>query len=270
MSIAFTAPEAIGIACLAILLGIASAMDDARSLPVATRLALHVMAATIAVAVVGPPVSHGAAGGLVVAGAAVLAIAWTTNLFNFMDGADGMAGGMATIGFACLAFAAHRAGAQDLATMAAAVSAASLAFLVFNFPPAKVFMGDAGSIPLGFLAGTLGWQGTAVGAWPAWFPLLAFSPFVVDATVTLARRLVAGEPVWRAHRSHYYQRLVLGGWSHRRLAFAQWALMAAAGASAIAALRQSAALQSAILVAWLLAYVAIAVAIDRRHPRSAG
>ncbi len=263
VTVAFASAEAGWIAGLAMVVAIVSAIDDARSLPVATRLAAHLVAAVLAVAVVGPP-----AGGLGVAIGAALAIAWMANLYNFMDGADGLAGGMAAIGFATFALAAHRAGAPDVALFAGALAAAALAFLVFNFPPASLFMGDAGSVPLGFLAGVLGWQGVARGLWPAWFPVLVFSPFIVDATLTLVRRLLAREAVWKAHRSHYYQRLVLGGWSHRRLAFAQWAVMAAAGASALAASGGSATHQSAILAAWVLAYGAICLAIDRRYPRS--
>jgi UDP-GlcNAc:undecaprenyl-phosphate GlcNAc-1-phosphate transferase len=267
---AFAGPEGRIIAAVVVVLALVSAADDADSLPVATRLAVHLGAATMAVATIGPPAWNDGTGGLLVAFAAVLAITWMANLYNFMDGSDGLAGGMATIGFAVLAVAAHRAGATDLAAAAGAVSAASLAFLAFNFPPARVFMGDAGSVPLGFLAAVLGWQGVVRDTWPAWFPVLAFSPFIVDATVTLLRRLVAGEQVWKAHRSHYYQRLILGGWSHRRLALAAWSLMAAAGASALVAREGTAMLRSGIIFSWLLAYVAIIVAIDRRHPRRPG
>jgi UDP-GlcNAc:undecaprenyl-phosphate GlcNAc-1-phosphate transferase len=267
---AFASPEGRWIAGAAALLAAVSAMDDARSLPVAVRLVTHIGAAAIAVAVVGPPAGLGTAGGLAAAGAAVVAIAWMTNLFNFMDGADGLAGGMAAIGFAALAVAAHAARAPDLAMVAASLGVASVAFLAFNFPPARVFLGDAGSVPLGFLAGAIGWQGVAREAWPAWFPLLVFSPFIVDATVTLARRLLAGEPVWRAHRSHYYQRLVLGGWSHGRLALAAWSLMACAGASALAVLGGPPMLQCGTIAAWMLAYGAIALVVDRRHPRNRG
>lgn len=252
---------------VAIVLAIVSALDDAQSLPVATRLGAHVCAAVLALAIVGPPAQHaGAAGGVVLA-AAVLAIAWMSNLYNFMDGADGLAGAMAVTGFLALAVAAQSGGADALAALCAAVSAASLAFLAFNLPPARVFLGDAGSVPLGFLAGVVGWKGIVDGIWPAWFPGLVFSPFIVDATLTLLRRLAAGEAVWKAHRGHYYQRLVLGGWSHRSLAAAQWVLMAAAAASAIAAREQSPMLQRGILVAWVLVYGAIAIAIDKWHPR---
>jgi len=258
-----SAPMLVGVA---LLLAAISALDDAASLPVATRLGAHLGAAALALAIVGPPPS-GLPGGALAAVALALAIAWMANLYNFMDGADGLAGGMAAIGFGALALAAHRAGAGDIALAAAAIAAASLAFLLLNFPPARVFLGDAGSVPLGFLAGALGWEGAVRGAWPAWFALLVFSPFIVDATLTLARRVLAREPVWKAHRSHYYQRLVLSGWSHRRLALAQWALMAAAAASALVAREATVMLQRGILAAWVLAYAAIAVAIDRRHPR---
>ena len=245
------------------MVAVVSAFDDAESLPVASRLGTHLVAAALAVIVAGPP-----AGGIAMALVAILGIAWIANLYNFMDGADGLAGGMTVIGFATFAIAAAQAGDPGVALLAGALSAAALAFLAFNFPPASLFMGDAGSVPLGFLAGAVGWHGVARGLWPAWFPVLVFSPFVVDATVTLVRRLLAREPVWKAHRSHYYQRLILGGWSHRRLALVQWVVMAAAGTSALAALGESAARQSAILAAWVLAYGAIGFAIDRRHPRS--
>lgn len=267
VALAFAAPEGRVVAGVAVILALVSAADDAESLPVATRLAVHLGAATFAVATIGPPAWSAGAGALLAAFAAVLAITWMANLFNFMDGSDGLSGGMAAIGFAALAVAAHRANASDLAAAAAAVSAASLAFLAFNFPPARVFMGDAGSVPLGFLAGTLGWQGVAREVWPAWLPVLVFSPFIVDATVTLLRRLAAGEKIWKAHRSHCYQRLILGGWSHRRLALTAWSLMVAAGASALVARDRTGMMQGGILLAWVLVYLAIIVAIDHRHPR---
>ena len=257
----------VSLAAVALALAAVSAADDAESLPVATRLGAHLCAAMVAVAIIGPFAQLSLCGSVGAAFAALLAITWMANLFNFMDGSDGLAGGMAAIGFSALALAAHRGGAQAMVTMCAAIAAANLAFLVFNFPPAKVFMGDAGSVPLGFLAGILGWQGTVEGAWPAWFPVLVFSPFIVDATVTLARRFAAGEPVWKAHRSHYYQRLVLGGWSHRRLALAQWMLMAAVAASAIVAREETGMLQRAILLGWVLAYGVMAIVIDKRYPR---
>ena len=138
---------------------------------------------------------------------------WITNLYNFMDGADGLAGGMASDRLrhlrASAAWLARRG--RACASLCAALAAASAAFLAHNFHPARIFLGDVGSIPLGFLAGALGVLGWREDVWPLWFPVLVFGPFIADATVTLVRRLLRGEQVWRAHREHYYQRMVLHG-----------------------------------------------------------
>jgi UDP-N-acetylmuramyl pentapeptide phosphotransferase/UDP-N-acetylglucosamine-1-phosphate transferase len=201
-----------------------SLLDDARGLPMVARLLAHFVAAVACLLALGLT-------GWTLVGA-TLAVVWMTNLYNFMDGADGLAGGMAAIGFGALALAAWLGDAPGLAAFCGAIAAAALAFLRFNFPPARVFMGDAGSIPLGFMAATLGIAGTMQHVWPLLFPLLVFSPFIVDASVTLIRRALRGEKVWRAHRSHYYQRVVLLGASHRQLALAAYALMLAAAALA--------------------------------------
>ena len=252
------------IAACAAFLAVVSFIDDMRSLPVAVRLPAHFAAALVAVLAFASPAAGAPHWGWAGYALAVLAIAWMTNLFNFMDGSDGLAGGMATIGFAALAIAAAQSGYTPLALASLATSSAAAGFLLYNFPPARVFLGDAGSIPLGFLAGAFGTWGAVLGAWPAWFPLLVFSPFIVDASVTLLRRLLSGESIWRAHRAHYYQRLVLAGWSRRRLALAAYALMAAAGASALAALGQDAEVQCAIILAWGAIYVSLLFAIGRR------
>ena len=236
-----------------------SVLDDVRGLPVWLRFLAHFVAAAGCFFVLG------LAGWALVA--ATLATVWMTNLYNFMDGADGLAGGMAAIGFGALALAAWLAGATGLAAFCAAIAAAALAFLRFNFPPARLFMGDAGSIPLGFLAAALGILGTRQGVWPWAFPLLVFSPFVVDASVTLARRAWRGEKVWRAHRSHYYQRAVLLGATHRQLALAAYALMGAMAALAftLRILPQHAAW---VLILSAAPYLLIFLAIDRRWHRS--
>jgi len=205
-----------------------SVLDDVRGLPVALRFLAHLVAAVACL------LALGLSGWALLAG--TLAVVWMTNLYNFMDGSDGLAGGMAAIGFGGMALAAWLGDALGLAALCAAIAAAALAFLRFNFPPARVFMGDAGSIPLGFMAATLGIVGAMQHVWPWLFPLLMFSPFIVDASVTLIRRALRGEKVWRAHRSHYYQRVLLLGASHRQLALAAYALMLGAAALAIALL----------------------------------
>lgn len=262
-------PEIRAMAVAAALLAAVSAVDDVRSLPVWVRLPCHFAAAALAVWISWPSAGPGngtfVAFGMAAIG--LLAIAWMTNVFNFMDGADGLAGGMALIGFGALGYASLLAGNPAIAYSCLALSAAAAGFLAFNFPPARVFMGDAGSVPLGFLAGAFGWLGFTLGLWPWWFPALVFSPFVIDATVTLARRAAGREPILQAHRTHYYQRLVLGGWSHRRLAVAAWVLMAAVAASAIGALGQRAEVQGAIISFWAIAYGVLLLSIDRHFPR---
>jgi UDP-GlcNAc:undecaprenyl-phosphate/decaprenyl-phosphate GlcNAc-1-phosphate transferase len=244
-----------------------SLIDDLKSLPVIVRLPCHLAAAALVVVVAWPGASAADPAAIAVAALGCLAIAWMANLFNFMDGADGLAGSMALIGFGTYALAALRGGDASIAYASLALSASAAGFLVFNFPPARVFMGDAGSVPAGFLAGALGWLGAVRGLWPGWFPVLVFSPFIVDATVTLARRLANGEPFLKAHRTHYYQRLVLAGWTHRRLAAAALALMGLVAASAIAALEQRAAVQGAIIFVWAVAYALLLAWIDRTRPR---
>lgn len=255
-------PVAAILAC-AFALMLVSLADDVRSLPIQVRLPAHAMAAAIAILAIASPHANQAGLGWIEAILGILALVWMTNLFNFMDGADGLAGGMAAIGFGAFAIASAAAGAMPLAIASAAIASASVGFLFQNFPPARVFMGDAGSIPLGFLAGALGVHGVMLGAWPWWFPVLVFSPFIVDATVTLLRRLARGQRIWIAHRTHVYQRLVLSGWSRTRLALAGYALMAAAAACALAGRGQGEMVQCGIIFSWLAAYALLLFAVFR-------
>lgn len=91
------------------------------------------------------------------------------------------------------------------------IAAAFAGFLIFNFPPARIFMGDTGSSTLGLLAATLSLWGARDGVFPVWIAVLVFSPFIVDATVTLFWRLLRHEKIWQAHKAHYYQQLVQTG-----------------------------------------------------------
>ena len=243
---------------LALLLMLLSLLDDWKGLSPRVRLLAHLAAALTLVLAIGEQ------GGWLQTILLVMATAWMTNLYNFMDGADGLAGGMAVFGFGAYAVASWLAGGTDLALASLAVVGAATAFLLFNFPPARVFMGDAGSIPLGFLAAALGISGWREQIWPLWFPAVVFSPFVLDASVTLARRVLRGEQVWRAHRSHYYQRQVLMGWSHRRLALSAYALMAAAAAAALCALLVPPAARASIIVVLALVYLALGLRVDLR------
>jgi UDP-N-acetylmuramyl pentapeptide phosphotransferase/UDP-N-acetylglucosamine-1-phosphate transferase len=242
---------------LAAALAALSFLDDRSHLPIAVRFGAHGAAAAAFVLVALPDVPLAAAPAL------ILAIMWMTNLYNFMDGSDGLAGGMALFGFGTYAIGAWLGGDIVLALACATLAACGAAFLAFNFHPARVFMGDAGSVPYGFLAGAIGLAGWDAGLWPLWFPVLAFAPFVVDASVTLARRVLRGEKFWRPHRSHYYQRLVQLGWGHRRTALAEYTLMAACGLAALAAAHAAPAYQAVALAGAALVYLVLAAAIDR-------
>jgi UDP-N-acetylmuramyl pentapeptide phosphotransferase/UDP-N-acetylglucosamine-1-phosphate transferase len=240
-------------------------VDDVRGLSVAVRVGAQLAAAVAFVLFTGPyPLA------LLLAPMLVVGIVWSTNLYNFMDGANGMAGGMAVFGFGTYTIAATMAGANDLAIVSAIVTGAAAGFLVWNFDLARIFLGDAGSIPLGFLAAAIGVLGWSRGLWPFWLPLLAFSPFVVDACVTLIYRARRGEKLSQAHKSHYYQRLVRMGWSHRRLALAEYAAMAAAGTTALLMRNAGPLLVALLLGVWTLVYGALAIAIDRRWCAAGG
>ena len=252
-----------GIAGLSLVLLIVSVFDDVKPLSAVLRLLVHTGAALLMVLLwvnafgLQPTRTSTALRWLMAPGGVlviVFAIVWMTNLYNFMDGADGLAGGMSAVGFGTLAtaLALQVTEVGSLGLLAVTLSGASLGFLLFNFPPAKVFMGDAGAIPLGFLAAALGIHGNMLGYWPWWFAALVFSPFIVDASVTLLRRTLQGHKPWIAHRNHYYQRLILAGWSHRKTTAVYYVLMLACAVSALSAARSPNA--DAILMTWVIIY----------------
>ena len=196
--------------------------------------------------------------------ALAVTLAWAANLYNFMDGSDGLAASMAVCGFGALAGgAALGAGPGGwLAPAAAAIAGGAIALLAFNAPPARLFMGDVGSVPLGFAAAALGALGVALGRWPPWFPLLVFLPFVADATVTLARRTLAGERVYEAHRGHYYQRLWQMGAGHRGTLAVYAALAAATASTALGILAWFPRYGPLALAAWIAIIAAGFAGID--------
>ncbi len=191
------------------------------------------------------------------------ALGWMTNLYNFMDGADGLAGGMALFGFGVYGFLAWVAGDVGLAAFSVSIAAAATGFLAHNFPPSRLFMGDTGSVPLGFLSAALGVLGWQRGLWSWTLPVLVFSPFIVDASVTLLRRALHKESIWRAHRGHYYQRLVRMGWSHRRLALGEYTLMSGTALSGVMIVLEPD-WQISIFAIWILIYLFIMLTIDKQ------
>jgi Fuc2NAc and GlcNAc transferase len=137
-------------------------------------------------------------------------LVWVLNLFNFMDGIDGIAGSEGVFISSAAAFLLWVSGADDggASVVFAALSASVLGFLVWNWPPAKIFMGDVGSGFLGCILGVMAYASMSEVSFWSW--LILFGVFVVDATVTLVRRILRGDRWYEAHRSHAYQ------WASRR------------------------------------------------------
>lgn len=244
-----------------IALFIVSMLDDMYGLPVRQRFSVQLVAAVILVG--GSGLFSGQ--GIVVSLAVVMLTVWMTNLYNFMDGSDGLAGGMALFGFGMFALGAWMNHNETLAVMNLAIAAAALGFLYFNFPPARLFMGDAGSIPLGFLVAAMGLLGWQQGTWGIWFPVLVFSPFIVDASVTLAKRTLRGVKITEAHREHYYQRAIQMGWSHRNMALLEYALMLGSGFTAVATLNRM--FPWGALLVWAAIYTALMLPLDAAWQR---
>ena len=264
MAVVFIGSQLWLVMLLSLLLAALSFYDDLYRLGNRARLAAHVLAASLIVWYFLSPM-HPIE--LILLG---LAVVWVTNLYNFMDGADGVAGGMAVIGFGAYAIAAALAEHFALAALSTAIAAASLAFLLHNFHPARIFLGDVGSIPLGFLAAALGLVGWRLDAWPLWFPLLVFGPFNADATVTLLKRLIRHEKVWRPHRDHYYQRIVRMGLGHRAAALIGYVVMVFCAAMALLGRGQAPALQGTAFVVASAALGGLALWVDMRWARFAG
>lgn len=235
-----------------------SLLDDLYNLPVKLRLSVHLIAASLMVWGMDLFAQQGVA----IALAILLFTVWMINLYNFMDGSDGLAGGMAMFGFGMYGIAALLAKNTPLSLLNFCITAAAASFLFFNFHRAKIFMGDSGSIPLGFLAAVMGVWGWLQGNWAAWFPILVFSPFIVDASITLARRTLRGDKITEAHREHYYQRLIQLGWSHRSVAILEYILMLSAGVSALCVINNP--FPWLLFAAWGMVYAIMMTILDMR------
>ncbi len=249
--------------CAFLTIGLVSLYDDWRGVRASWRLLVQFAAAVLILA--SRDWFYGAPVWCTVAG--VMFLVWSVNLYNFMDGMDGFAAGMSVAGFSALALAAWIGGEHMMATGPALVASACLGFLLVNFPPARIFMGDLGSTVLGALAGIALLAFHANGVLPVWLGILIFSPFVVDATVTLIRRVLRGERFWEAHRQHYYQRLVQRGWGHRKTVLVEYVLMALTASSAVIANGLPLRWQWAIIGVWVLIYAVLMYAIDRTEPK---
>lgn len=261
-TVAIDARETWSILALAVLICTISLLDDIYTLPVGPRFATHLVASAALLFLYSiTPIA--------LLALIFVAIVWMTNLYNFMDGLDGLSGGMTFIGFGTFAVVANQAGEFSIALLALTMAGAAVGFLIFNIPPARVFMGDAGAVTLGFLAAALGYLGALRSAWPGWFPILVFSPFIFDATWTVFLRLLSREKVWRAHRSHCYQRLARSKFGHTRTLLGWYVTMIVACATAYFFRNSDRNVIAILLLGWLAVYTACGLWINRTCPLDA-
>lgn len=148
---------------------------------------------------------------------AAFAIVWLTNLYNFMDGSDGLASAQALCAAGAAGFFLYLSGALGLSLAAFTLAAASAGFLIWNWPPARIFMGDVGSGMLGFSFAVLALGAEKSGTLPLVIWPLLLAVFILDTSYTLAARILQGEQWYAAHRTHTYQRLIQARYSHRQV-----------------------------------------------------
>ncbi len=189
--------------------------DDHRDVPARLRLLVHFVAIAWAVSLLGDGLVLPWPWGESITGwpvqlLAVVAMVWFLNLFNFMDGIDGIAASEALFVASAGAGLAALSGQGGIALACVALAGAAFGFLVWNWPPAKIFMGDVGSGFLGATLAVLGYAAAIADAAMLWPWIILVAVFVTDATITLGRRFLRGERWYAAHRSHAYQ------WASRR------------------------------------------------------
>jgi UDP-N-acetylmuramyl pentapeptide phosphotransferase/UDP-N-acetylglucosamine-1-phosphate transferase len=256
IAIGAAAPSLLAVVGGAAILAAVSWIDDRRGLPPLVRLAAQFAAVGCGLVVVAPagPIFQGWLPATLDAAGAALLWVWFANLFNFMDGIDGLAGSEAAAIGLGLALCASLGIGRDptVVAPAGAIAAAAIGFLVWNWAPARIFLGDVGSVPLGYLLGFLLLLAAVHGHWQPAVMLPLY--FLADATLTLLHRLARREPIWRAHREHFYQQAVRRGLGHGavawRVAAANAVLIGCSWAGENA--RSDAALAAATIVTGLL------------------
>lgn len=195
-------------------------IDDHRPVPVGGRLLVQVVAGVWVLAWFGGVPRIGIAdiefhAPWLWTPLALVAIIWLINLYNFMDGSDGLAAGQGLLTSLFFALAFYLQGESAGCWFALAVAVVCLGFLPWNFATRRIFLGDVGSLSLGLSIGMLALVGASTGTVSVWLSLVLVSVFAVDTTATLVCKVYKGERWYTAHRQHAYQRLISVGWGHR-------------------------------------------------------
>lgn len=205
----------------ALIIAFISFIDDKIGVSAGTRFVVHGLCAAWFIILNGAVPSTGLPMldnvPLLMAFVCVFGLVWLTNLYNFMDGIDGLAGAQAVFYSVSMSAFSFMSGAQNIAAFSAILAASCTGFLIWNWPPARIFMGDTGSSCLGFIMGAMALYVSGQTEITVWTWIILLGVFLVDATVTLMRRIVSGQRWYEAHRSHTYQILSRRWNSHRRV-----------------------------------------------------
>lgn len=264
------ARDALTIGLGMLVLGVVGWLDDTRDVTWSARLAVHLAVAcwTLymfgglpAIRVGGATLELGAAGYLIGA----IGIVWSINLFNFMDGIDGLSGSQAVLILGTAALLLHARGQYSLGMTAAILAAAAAGFLPWNWPPAKIFLGDVGSGAIGYAVASLAIASENHKAVPLIALAIVGGLFISDATVTLVRRVARGARATEAHRDHAYQRLARAWDSHRSVTLsAAGVTVVLAGLGVVGAMSPRFLLPALLVAGMLLA--GLYLAAERRAP----
>jgi Fuc2NAc and GlcNAc transferase len=245
-------------------------VDDRRGVRASVRLTVHLIVAAWTLYMLGglpqiqigiATLQIGRAGYLL----GVLGVVWSVNLFNFMDGIDGLAGSQASLIFTSVGILCFARGNPSLGAIALVMAAVSGGFLVWNWPPAKIFLGDVGSGAIGYMVAGIAVASEDRGTVPLVVFAIIGGVFVSDATVTLLRRIVRGNRPADAHRDHAYQRLARTWGNHRTVSVRAAAVTVALAGLGTAGVLAPQLVLPALLVSCVL-LGGLLLATERRAP----
>lgn len=244
-------------------------VDDRRSLSVFWRFAAQGVAIAIVVGT-GHVVDHiyiPMVGTLSLGPAAVpftvLFIATGINFYNFIDGIDGLAAGSAFIVAGFVAAIAGMLGHAPLTLLCLAIAGGTLGFLQFNLPPSRLFMGDSGSTFLGFFFACIAVIGNGLEPQlPFFIPVLILSSLYLDAGLTLVRRAIRGERIFKPHHTHYYQRLLSLGMNHKQVTFLEYGVTVLLGVSALVFVKAGGLFPIFLTVCWVVIFAGLILKIQ--------
>lgn len=216
-----------------------SFFDDIYDVSAKYRFIIHLFASSLFVIFIIPIESSSIVGLLnnineyVLLSVFVIFLTWVINLYNFMDGIDGMASTASIVGFIFFAALGYINGNVEFFLFTLIIAASYSGFVIFNFPPAKIFLGDLGSSTTGFLAGASILWAVSQHIFTIWQGILVFMPFLLDTTITLFKRIAIGRNVWEAHNEHYYQEMMKRKIDNRTVLLIYNCSMAISGGAAL-------------------------------------